>query len=255
VGEFDGKVALVTGGSTGIGRASALAFASAGAKVVIADIDKEGGEETLAMVRKANGEAIFIRTDVSDGADVEALVEQTVKVYDRLDFGHNNAAIEGIRALTADYTEAGWDRVMNVNLKGVWLCMKFEIPQMLKQGGGVIVNTSSFDGLRGHALGLPAYIASKHGVIGLTKATALEYASLDIRVNAVCPRNIFTPMIQRFWDADPALKAQSEAVPPTPLGRWGSPEDIAEVVVWLCSNASSFVTGQAISVDGGWTAC
>lgn len=247
-GQFEGKVALVTGGSSGIGRAGALAFAREGAKVVVADVVVEGGQETVDMIQQAGGEAIFVTTDVSKAADVETLVNKTVETYGRLDYAFNNAGIEGEQLPTADCTEENFDRVISINLKGVWLCMKYEIPQMLEQGGGAIVNTSSVAGLVGFA-GIPHYVASKHGVAGLTKNAALEYAQAGIRVNAVCPGGIRTPMIDRFTGGDPEAESQFHAM--HPLGRMGEPEEIADAVVWLCSDAASFVTGHPMVVDGG----
>jgi NAD(P)-dependent dehydrogenase (short-subunit alcohol dehydrogenase family) len=246
-----GKVALVTGAGSGIGRASARIFAREGAKVVVADIVAEGGEETVGMIKKAGGEAIFVRADVSKAAEVEAMVNQAVEAYGRLDCGFNNAGTEGAIAQTADYTEENWERVIAINLKGVWLCMKHEIAHMLKQGGGAIVNTASALGLVGIE-NQPAYVASKHGVVGLTKTAALEYAKMGIRVNAMCPGAISTPMLDRALGPQPQL---AEAVTNMePVGRLGKPEEIAEAVVWLCSDAASFVTGHAMSVDGGWVA-
>jgi NAD(P)-dependent dehydrogenase (short-subunit alcohol dehydrogenase family) len=241
---LDGKVALVTGAGSGIGRATALTFAREGAKVVVADIIAEGGEETVRMVKAAGGEALFVKTDVSKAAEVEALITKVVQTYGRLDCAFNNAGIEGVFVSTAECSEENWDRTLAINLKGVWLCMKYEIPQMLKQGGGAIVNTASVAGLVGFA-GLPAYVASKHGVAGLTKTAALEYAKAGIRVNAVCPGGISTPMTERLFKAVAALE---------PVGRMGKPEEIAEAVVWLCSDAASFVTGHAMAVDGGMVA-
>jgi NAD(P)-dependent dehydrogenase (short-subunit alcohol dehydrogenase family) len=246
---LEGKVALVTGGSSGIGRASALAFAREGAKVVIADVDVNGGEETVRLIKEAGGEAIFVRTDVSKAAEVEALVNEAVETYGRPDYAHNNAGIEGITALTADCSEENWDWVINVNLRGVWLCMKYEIRQMLQQEGGAIVNTSSALGLVATGRGLPAYVASKHGIVGLTKAAALEYARAGIRVNAVCPGAIRTPMHERLTGGDPEVDAQIAAA--QPVGRVGSPEEVAEAVIWLCSDAASFVTGHTMVIDGG----
>lgn len=248
---LEGKVALVTGGGSGIGRATALIFAREGAQVVVADIVTEGGEETVRLVKAAGGDAVFVRTDVSKAAEVEALIKKVVVTYGQLDCAFNNAGIEGMVAPTADCTEENWDRVLAINLKGVWLCMKYEIPQMLKQGGGAIVNTSSVGGLIGSAGGTPAYIASKHGVVGLTKAAALEYAKAGIRVNAVCPGATLTPMQERAFTS-PQMAELVSAM--QPMGRLGKPEEIAEAVVWLCSDAASFVTGCAMPVDGGWVA-
>lgn len=250
-GQLDGKVALITGGSSGIGRASALAFAREGAKVVVADVLVDGGQETVRLIQAAGGQGLFIKTDVSKAAEVEALIKQTVATYGRLDCAYNNAGVEGTFVTTTEYTEADWDRVIAINLKGVWLCMKYEIAQMLQQGGGAIVNTASGAGLVGVA-GLSAYVASKHGVVGLTKTAALEYAKAGIRVNAVCPGVIETPMVARLTNSRPDL---GEAlVAGEPMGRVGKPEEIAEAAVWLCSDAASFVTGHAMSVDGGYVA-
>ena len=246
-----GKVALVTGGGSGIGRASALAFAREGARGVVADVVVEGGEETVGMIKKAGGEAIFVKADVAQAAEVEAMVNKAVETYGRLDCAYNNAGIAGTVVSTADYTEEDWDRVIAINLKGVWLCMKYEIPQMLKQGGGAIVNTSSTLGLVGMG-STSAYAASKHGVAGLTKTAALEYAQKGIRVNAVCPGVISTPMVERIISDNPEFEAQVIGV--EPVGRKGAPEEVAEAVVWLCSDAASFVTGHPMAVDGGWVA-
>ena len=250
-GELEGKIALVTGAGSGIGRESALAFAASRVQVMVSDVVVESGEETVARIKAAGGEATFMRADVSQTADVEALIRQTVETYGRLDCAHNNAGIEGDMAPTADCTEANWDRTIAINLKGVWLCMKHEIPQMLEQGGGVIVNTSSVAGLVGF-VNLPAYVATKHGVAGLTRTAALEYAQQGIRVNAVCPGVIHTPMIDRIVAGDAEAEAQFTAL--EPVGRMGSPAEVAQAVVWLCSDAASFVTGIAMPVDGGFVA-
>ncbi|PON18712.1 short chain dehydrogenase [Candidatus Entotheonella serta] len=248
-GSVAGKVVLVTGAGSGIGRATALACAREGAQVVVADRVVEAGQETVAMVQQAGGEARFVEVDVTQTASVKAMIAAAVAAYGRIDCAHNNAGIEGVFATTADYPEEDWDRVMAVNLKGVWLCMRAEIPQMLQQGGGAIVNTASLAGLVG-AKRMPAYVASKHGVAGLTKTAALEYAKSGIRVNAVCPGVIHTLMVDRmFLSRRPELEGRlAEA---EPVGRLGKPEEVAEAVVWLCSDAASFVTGHTMTVDGG----
>ena len=242
------KVALVTGGSSGIGRATALACAREGAKVAVADIMVAGGEETAQLVKDAGGEAIFITADMTKADQLEAMVKTVVDTYGRLDCAHNNAGIEGALGKTANYDEAEWDKVIAIDLTGVWLCMKYEIPEMLKNGGGAIVNTASAAGLLG-VPNMPAYAASKHGVVGLTKTAALEYAKAGIRVNAVCPGIIQTPMVSRLTGERPGMFEKIATA--EPIGRVGKPEEIAESVVWLCSDAASFVTGHAMAVDGG----
>jgi NAD(P)-dependent dehydrogenase (short-subunit alcohol dehydrogenase family) len=250
-GRVQGKVALVTGGASGIGRATALTFAREGAKLIIADMNVDGGQQTVHMITENGGEAIFVRTDVSKAVEVQALISQAVEIYGRLDCAHNNAGISGGgRALTAEYAEETWHQVIAVNLTGVWLCMKYEIPQMLHQGGGVIVNTASVAGLIG-GRGLAAYAASKHGVVGLTKTAALEYAQQGIRVNCVCPGVIETPMTARGL-RNPERRTRIMAS--EPMGRVGTPAEVAEAVVWLCSDAASFVTGHTMTVDGGYVA-
>lgn len=248
-GRLEDKVGLVTGGASGIGRATAMAFARQGAKVVLADLVVDGGEEVVRLIKEAGGEAIFVKCDVSKTAEVEAMINKAVETYGRLDYAFNNAGIEGDIAPVAECTEENWDRVIAVNLKGVWLCMKYEIRQMLKQGRGAIVNMSSVSGLVGDP-DHPAYGASKHGVSGLTKAAALEYARAGIRVNAVCPAAIRTPMIERTLQAQPELSWQSLASG-HPMGRIGEPEEVAEGVLWLCSDAASFITGHLLVLDGG----
>lgn len=248
---FEGKAVLVTGTSSGIGRATALAFAREGARVAALDQETAGGEETIRLIKKAGGEAAAIPCDVAKPAQVAEAVRRAVKAFGRLDCAYNNAGVEGAAALTADCTEENWDRVIGINLKGVWLCMKAEIPEMLEGGGGAIVNCASIAGLVGFD-GIPAYVASKHGVLGLTKTAALEYATKGIRVNAVCPGVIQTPMIERFTKDDP--KAYAALLAGEPVARVGRPEEIAESVLWLCSDAASFVTGHPLVVDGGWVA-
>ena len=242
----------MTGAGSGIGRAASLAFAREGARVVVSDVDLPGGEETVARIKLGGGEAVFIRADVSLVAEVESLVGQTVDTYGQLDCAHNNAAIEGQRALLHEYSEEVWDRVMSVNLKGLWLCMKFEILRMLELGGGAIVNTASVAGLTGSGGRWGAYSVSKHGVVCLTRTAAREYAPQGIRVNAVCPGAIETPMTKRLLGDDVEVRESLAAA--HPLGRFGTPEEVAEAVVWLCSDAASFVTGHALSVDGGYLA-
>lgn len=249
--DFKGKVALVTGAASGIGRESALAFARAGAKVVCADITVDAGEETVKMIKDMGGDAFFVKCDVSKEPEVKALIDAAVAHYGRLDCAHNNAGIEGAMGPCAECTEENWDRTIAINLKGVFLCCKYELPVMLKQGGGAIVNTSSVAGLVGFG-GIPAYVASKHGVAGLTKTIALDYAKENIRCNAVCPGVINTPMIERFTGGDPAaLKAFTDT---EPVGRLGEPSEIADAVVYLCSDQASFVTGIAMPVDGAYVA-
>jgi NAD(P)-dependent dehydrogenase (short-subunit alcohol dehydrogenase family) len=248
---FENKVALITGGSYGIGRATAVAFAQRGARVVIADWIEDTEGETLRLVTEAGSEAVFVTCDVSKSSDVKAMIDKTVATFGHLDFAFNNAGIEGLMAPVHQCTEENWDKTIAINLKGVWLCMKYEIEQMVKQGKGAIVNCSSVAGLNGF-VNLPAYVASKHGVIGLTKTAALENARTEIRVNAVCPGVIHTQMIDRITHGDKEAEKQYTAI--EPVGRMGDPKEVAETVVWLCSNAASFVTGDAIAVDGGFVA-
>jgi NAD(P)-dependent dehydrogenase (short-subunit alcohol dehydrogenase family) len=252
-GRVDGKVALVTGGASGIGRATALAFAREGAKLIIADMNEDGGQQTVHMIKEHGGEATFVQVDVSQATAVEAMISKTVETYGRLDCAHNNAGIGSRpRVLLHELPEESWDRVLSINLKGVWLCMKYEIIQMLTQGGGTIVNTASIMGLVGSWSRSGAYNASKHGVVGLTKTAALEYATSGIRVNCVCPGYIRTPLLESLLTSQPEMEAQ--IVARHPVGRMGRPEEIAEAVVWLCSDAASFVTGHTMTVDGGYVA-
>lgn len=247
-GQFTGKVAIVTGGSSGMGRAAALAFAREGANVVVADTNVQDGEETVRRFKDSGAEALFVPADVSQASAVEALVNTTIATYGRLDYAFNNAGINEEHGPLTDCTEAEWDRIISINLKGIWLCMKYEIPQMLKLGRGVIVNTASVVGLTG-GRGFPAYVASKHGIIGLTKAAALDYGKQGIRVNAVCPGTIYTSMYERRVGNDPETTAR--IISEIPLQRLGQPQDIAEAVIWLCSEGASFVTGHSLVVDGG----
>jgi NAD(P)-dependent dehydrogenase (short-subunit alcohol dehydrogenase family) len=252
VSSLTDKVALVTGGASGLGRATALLFAREGARVAVADIDAAGTQETVRQIEEAGGTAMAVTADVTQATAVEAMVSQAVLTFGGLDCAFNNAGIEGsVGTTTADYIEDEWDRVINVDLKGVWLCMKYEITHMLKQGSGAIVNTSSVAGLVG-LRGSSPYVAAKHGVVGMTKTAALEYAQQGIRVNAVCPGVFRTPLVERIIDRTP--QRQQEYMNAQPIGRLGEPEELAEAVVWLCSDAASFVTGHAFPVDGGFVA-
>jgi len=249
-GSFAGKVALVTGAANGIGRAAALAFAREGANVVAADVSEQGNQETARMIEALGGRALAVRCDVTRAADVKAALDMTIETFGRLDFGFNNAGVEQPVTPAADLTEAEWDRILDIDLRGVFLCMKYEIPLMLKQGGGAIVNTSSGAGVKGIA-GQAAYCAAKFGMIGLTKAAALDYAKSNIRVNAVCPGFVDTPMMQRFTGGTPA--GRQMVIDSEPVGRPAAAEEIAAAVVWLCSDAAAFVIGHAMVIDGGQT--
>jgi NAD(P)-dependent dehydrogenase (short-subunit alcohol dehydrogenase family) len=250
-GILQGKVVLVTGGGSGIGRATSILLARQGARVMIADYVPEGAERTVKMIKEAGNEASCLTADVSITSQVEMMVNRTVATYGRLDGAFNNAGIEGKMVDTAEYPEEVFDRIIAINLKGVWLCMKYEIPQMLKNGRGAIVNTASGAGLVGVPQ-LSAYNASKHAVVGLTKTAALEFAQKNIRVNCVCPGLINTPMVARMVDS--GGMNEQEFLAAEPVGRMGKPEEIGEGVVWLLSDAASFVTGHAMSIDGGFVA-
>ena len=248
------KVVIVTGASSGIGKTTAERFAQRGASVVVAARRSEEGESVAKEIRKTGGEARFIRTDVSSEEDVQALVEQTVEAYGRLDCAFNNAggAPTAPRGRIHEYPADDWDAVVDVHLKGIFLCMKHEIRQMLEQGGGAIVNMSSIYGLSADRIAYPSYVASKHGVIGLTRSAAVQYARKNVRVNAVCPGVIRTPMLDRSLQINPEAEARYTAL--HPIGRLGEPEEVADSVIWLCSDQASFVTGHAMTIDGGATA-
>lgn len=246
--DLNNKVAIVTGGTSGIGRDAAVLFAEAGAKVVVAGRREAEGKETVDMIRAKGGDGLFVKADVSKSADVQALVQKTVDKFGRLDTAFNNAGVEGSWMPMVDLPEEEWDRVLDINLKGVFLCMKYEVPEMIKAGGGTIVNMSSVAGLMGTPAAAP-YGASKHGVIGLTRTAALEYAQQKIRVNAVCPAVIESPMENRLFGEPEAHKF---AVSMHPLGRIGTAREVAEAVLWMCSEKSSFMTGHYMVIDGGF---
>ena len=247
---FAGKVAFVTGAGTGIGRATALAFSSRGADVVIADVTEKTLQETAQLIEKQGGRSLAVVCDVTQEDQIKAALDKTVKTFGRLDYAFNNAGVEQPKAPLADIDVAEWDRIINTDLRSMFLCMKHEIPLLLNQGGGAIVNTSSGAGVKGIE-GQTAYAAAKHGIIGLTKSAALDYAAQNIRINAVCPGFIDTPMMDRFSGG--TEEGRQQVILLEPIGRPGKPEEIADAVVWLCSAASSFVVGHALVVDGGQT--
>ena len=247
---YTGKVAFITGAGNGIGRATALAFARKGANVVVADVLQQGNQETAQKIEDFGGRVLAVKCDVTKTEDVKTALDKTIETFGRLDFAFNNAGVEQKKAPIAEIAEEEWDRIVDTDLRGVFLCMKYEIPLLIKQGGGAIVNTSSGAGIIGIKSGA-AYTAAKHGVIGLTRAAALDYASQNIRINAVAPGYIDTPMMDRFTGG--TAEGREQVISQEPIGRAGQPEEIANAVVWLCSDASSFVVGHALVVDGGQT--
>lgn len=249
--DFSNKSVLITGASCGIGKATAVKFAASGAKVMISDVNEDQGEQTVRFIQEAGGVAIYKSCDVSQASEVVRLIDDTVRQFGRLDIVCNNAGIEGEQAPTQDCSIENWDRVINTNLKGLWLCMKSEIPYLLKNKGGAIVNLSSIAGLIGFP-GLPAYVASKHGIAGLTKTAALEYADKNIRVNAVCPGPIMTPMLKRLMSSKHGFEEQ--LIAGVPQKKIGTPEDIANTILFLSSDEAAYITGQCLAVDGGWVA-
>ena len=247
-----GKIALITGGSSGIGRVAAQLFCREGAKVVIADINVEGGEETVRWISEAGGEASFVRTDISKSGEVEALINKIIERYSQLDCALNNAAIMGGLCSLTDHTEETWDRMFETNLKGTWLCMKYEILQMLKQGSGAIVNMGAPAGGMVGAKFTSAYLASKAGIVSMTKVAALEYAEFGLRVNVLCLSHTRSPLLEKIFELNPEL--EGDFIMQVPMGRLSHPEEAAEAALWLCSDASSFVTGTVLPVDGGFHA-
>ncbi|ODR05130.1 oxidoreductase [Mycobacterium sherrisii] len=248
--EFSGRVAFVTGATSGIGQATAVAFGARGAAVVVADISADGCRETAEMINRVGGRAVAVTCDVTKTRDVQAALSTTVETFGRLDFAFNNAGVEQPVTPLVEVSDDEWNRVVDINLRGVFLCMKHEIPLMLDSGGGAIVNTSSGAGVSGFA-GQAAYAASKHGVIGMTKSAALDYAKSNIRINAVCPGIIETPMMDRFCGGTP--EGRQRVIDQEPVGRMGRPEEIASAVLWLCSDNAAFTIGHALVVDGGQT--
>ncbi len=248
--DLAGKVAFVTGAASGIGRVTALAFARRGTSVAVADIDQSGNQETARLINDIGGRVLAVRCNVTRGEEVQAALNQTVETFGHLDYAFNNAGAEQQRKPTAEMTEEEWDRIIAINLRSVFLCLKYEIPLLLQHGGGAIVNTSSGAGVKVFGRGA-AYAAAKHGVVGLTKDAALDYAGSNIRINAICPGIIDTEMMDRFTGGTP--EGRDRVIAQEPIGRMGRPEEIAAAVVWLCSEAASFVTGHALVADGGQT--
>lgn len=244
-----GKIALITGGGSGIGRAAAQLFSREGAKVVVADVSVEGGEETVRSISEAGGEAHFVKTDVSKSAEVEALIKKTIEIHSRLDCAFNNAGLAIGLASVVDHTEDTWNRTLATNLQGTWLCMKYEIPQMLEQGSGSIVNTTSTAGFMVGSKYRSAYAASKAGIVSVSKVAALEYAEYGLRVNVICPV-ARTPMLVDFFELHP--QAEADFIDQIPMGRIASAEEIAEGALWLCSDASSYTTGHVLTMEGGY---
>lgn len=247
---FENKIAIVTGGGSGIGQTCALTFAGAGAKVVVADVQAEGGNETVALINGTGGEATFIETDVAVAKDVEALISRTVATYGGLDIAYNNAGIEPPVAKMADIVEEDWDKVISINMKSIWLCMKYEIKAMLERGGGAIVNMASVVGFLGQPE-MASYVAGKHAVLGLTRTAALEYVADNIRVNAVCPAIVDTPMVERFTKGDAEVVAALTAQ--YPMKRLLDPQEVADAVLWLCSDKASYLNGHSLVMDGGFS--
>lgn len=249
---MEGKVAIVTGASSGIGLHTARLFAEKGASVVLADVDETAGREAAKAIDDAGGNALFVKTDVSQSAQVKELVDRTIERFGRLDYAVNNAGVSGESVPTADITEEDWDRVIGINLTGVWLCMKHEIEAMIQNEGGAIVNVASVLGKVGFA-NAAAYVSAKHGVVGLTKSAAMEYATLGVRVNVVCPGFIYTPMLESAG-MEEGSEMHTYISSLHPMQRMGTPEEVATMIVWACSDEASFVTGASLLVDGGYTA-
>jgi NAD(P)-dependent dehydrogenase (short-subunit alcohol dehydrogenase family) len=250
--QFDDRVAIVTGAGSGIGRACALAFAKEGARVVAADVDTAGNDQTVSMIRQNAGEAMAVYCDVSLSVDVQEMVRQAITAYGRLDFACNNAGVGGMSKPSGEYPEDEWRRIIDINLTGVWLCMRYQIPEMLKNGGGAIINVASILGHVGFA-NAPAYVAAKHGVVGLTKTAAIEYGTQGIRINAVCPAFIYTPLLEHAGITE-GSDLYNHIADLHPMKRMGTPEEVADMVTWLCSDHASFVTGVPMLVDGGYVA-